>query len=146
MRKSLLVFVALLTAFAVLGGSAEAKARKKAKVVVTPAPWAWTWPWQVRDPKLAGSNFVVGAGSTALYFGLRDGGNHAGRHGGIHSSGAAYGASTLACAAVSPIVGTLVVNRPLTRGEVLVSTANCAAPIVGGWLMNAWLAQHPEWN
>ncbi len=145
MRKSLLVFVALLTALAVLGGNAEAKARKKAKVVVTPAPYAWTWPWQVRDPRLAGSNFVVGAGATGLYYGLR-GGHHNGVRGGWHSSGAAYAGASVACAAASPIIGTLVVKRELTRREVLVSTANCALPFVGGWMMNAFIDRNPAWE
>jgi hypothetical protein len=148
MRKSLFVFVALVAALGMMSGSAEA-AKKKTKVVVTPAPWVWPWwgYWGVRDPKLAASNFVVGAGATALYFGMRDNNhNNLGRHHGWHSSGAAYVGSSVACAAVSPIVGTLVVQRELTRREVFVSTANCFAPFVGGWAMNYWFDTHPDWD
>jgi hypothetical protein len=144
------ILLALVTAVFALGlvGQAEA-AKKKTTVVVTPWGWGWngttwvwtgTWgwggPWTVRDPKLAASNFWVGAGSTAAYFGIRDGAHGAGH--GVHSRGFAYGASAIGCAAVSPIVGTLVVNRPLTTREVFISTANCAAPFVGGWMVNAW--------
>ncbi|MBI4274636.1 MAG: hypothetical protein HY659_08050 [Rhizobiales bacterium] len=143
MRKFLFVVVALIAALGMMSQSAEA-AKKKAKVVVTPSPWAWTWPWTVHDPRLAGSNFVVGAGATGLYYGLR--GGHNGTRHGWHSSGAAYAGASIACAAASPIIGTLVVNRQLTRREVLVSTANCALPIIGGWMVNAWIDNHPEWE
>ena len=138
MKKLALVLTTLAAALMMLGGPAEAA--KKAKVVVQPAPWYWWWtaPWQVRDPRLAGSNFVVGAGATATYFAIKDNRSHwAGRHHGL-SSGAAYVGTAAACAAVSPIVGTIVTQRQLTQREVFVSTANCFAPIVGGWAMNYW--------
>lgn len=134
MKKIGTVFAALAAALMLMGGTAEA-AKKKAKVVVTPAaPWAywWTGPWQVRDPRLATSNLVVGGAATGAYFALKDG------SGILSSSGAAYGAATIGCMAVSPIVGTVVLNRPLTQREVFVSTANCALPVVGGLMMNYW--------
>ncbi len=137
MKRIVLALVTAVVAFGLMGQTAEA-AKKKTQVVVTPT-WWWQGPWTVRDPKLAGSNFVVGAASTGAYFAIRDGHRHAGRtHKGIHSSTGAYLASSIGCAAASPIIGTLVVNRPLTQREVFVSTGNCFAPIVGGWVMNAW--------
>lgn len=138
MKKFAVVLTALVAAFMLMGGTAEA-AKKKTQVVVQ-APWYWWWtaPWTVRDPKLAGSNFVVGAGATATYFAIRPHHHHAGTaHHGL-SSGAAYVGTSAACAAVSPIVGTIVTQRHLTQREVFVSTANCFAPIVGGWAMNYW--------
>lgn len=144
MKKILLALVTAVFALGVMGQAAEA-AKKKTTVVVTPwwgwgwngTQWVWTGPWTVRDPKLAASNFWVGAGATGAYFALRDG-HHAVRASGTTSSGFAYGATAIGCAALSPIVGTLVVNRPLTTREVFVSTGNCALPFVGGWVMNAW--------
>lgn len=136
MKKIGTVFAALAAALMLMGGTAEA-AKKKAKVVVTPAAapayglW-WPAPWTVRDPRLATSNVVVEGASTGVYFALKDGSSM------LNSSGAAYGAAAIGCAAVSPIVGTLVVNRPLTQREVFVGTANCALPIVGGLMMNYW--------
>lgn len=100
-------------------------------------------PWTVRDPQLARSNFVVGAGATGAYFALRSGHrtgswlSSKGGHG-IHSAGGAFIATSAACAAVSPIVGTIVTQRELTQREVFVSTANCVVPILGGWWMNYW--------
>lgn len=132
MKKILLALVTLTVALGMLGQSAEAAKRKQTQVVVTPWVWWWQGPWTVRDPRLAASNFWVGAGSTGAYFALKDGSSA------VHSSGAAYGAAAIGCAAVSPIIGTLVVNRPLTTREVFVSTGNCALPFVGGWIMNAW--------
>jgi hypothetical protein len=141
MRKIGIVLAALAAAMLFGGGTAEAQ--KRAKVVVTPAPWYapwWGWwstmPWTVRDPQLARSNFVVGAGATGAYFALRSGHKHVGH--GIHSGAGAYAVTSFACAAVSPIVGTIVTQRELTQREVFVSTANCVLPVIGGWWMNYW--------
>ena len=143
MKKILLALVMSVFALGVMSHGAEA-AKKKTTVVVTPwgwgwtgTTWAWNGPWTVRDPRLAASNFWVGAGAPGAYFAIKDS-NVVGRHSGISNSGFAYGATAIGCAAVSPIIGTLVVNRPLTTREVFVSTGNCALPFVGGWVMNAW--------
>ena len=144
MKKILLALVTAVFALGVMGQAAEA-AKKKTQVVVTPVwgwgwngtQWVWTGPWTVRDPKLAASNFWVGAGATGAYFALRHG-HDAVRASGTTTRGFAYGATAIGCAALSPIVGTLIVNRPLTTREVFISTANCALPFVGGWAMNAW--------
>lgn len=151
MRKIGLVLATLAAALMFFGGSAEAA--KRARVVVTPAPWYapwWGWwaqaPWTVRDPRLAASNFWVGAGATGAYFALRSGHRNghwwngrwhdSGR--GIHGAAGAYVFTSAACAAVSPIVGTIVTQRELTQREVFVSTANCFVPVLGGWWMNYW--------
>lgn len=146
MKKLGYLVAALAVALSFSGGTADAA--KRAKVVVTPAPvyapwwgyWAGT-PWGVRDPRLATSNLVVGGAATGMYYGLYRNGhywNGAKKGVGIHSAGAAYVASSAACAAASPIIGTLVAQRELTKREVFVSTANCFAPFVGGWMMNYW--------
>ena len=111
-----------------------------------PAKADWIWPWSVRDPKLATSNFVVGVGSTAGYFALRHRHRGAAWRGTVHSAAGAYAVSSLGCAVVSPIIGTIVVNRPLTQQEVGVSTANCFLPFLGGMLVNAAWDAHPEWS
>lgn len=131
MKKIGLVLAAVAAAFLMSGGVAEAK--KRARVVVTPAPWYSTWWWGVRDPRLATSNLIVGAGATGAYYAMRNG-----HHGTWSGGGGAYVGASAACAAVSPIVGTIVTQRELTQREVFVSTANCFAPIVGGWAMNYW--------
>ncbi len=147
MKKILLALVTAVFALGVMSHGAEA-AKKKTTVVVTPwgAPWwgwngttwVWTGPWSVRDPRLATSNLVVGGAATGAYFAIKDGSRVVSARSNISSSGFAYGATAIGCAALSPIIGTLWVNRPLTTREVFVSTANCAAPFVGGWVMNAW--------
>lgn len=136
MKKTGIVLAALAAALVMTGGVAEAAGKKRAKVVVTPAP-AYTWWnfWDVRDPRLAASNTVVGAGAAGAYYGIRHNQGHK-----FWSSGGGglYVGTSAACAAVSPIVGTIVTQRELTQREVFVSTANCFAPIVGGWAMNYW--------
>lgn len=140
MKKFGYILAALAVALTFSGGSAEAA--KRAKVVVTPAPWyagGWwgywaTMPWTVRDPKLAASNFWVGAGATGAYYAVRSGhSNH-----GFSGAAGGYAVTSAACAIVSPIVGTIVTQRELTQREVFVSTANCVVPILGGWWMNYW--------
>lgn len=111
-----------------------------------PAKAQWLWPWSVQDPNLAASNFVVGAGALGGYYALRH--HHRGvawRHS-IHSAAGAYAVTSIGCAAVSPILGTIVLNRPLTSREVGVSTANCFLPFLGGILVNAAWDAHPEWS
>ncbi len=146
MKKIGFVLAALAAALLMSGGAAEARA-KRAKVVVTPAPWyaPWWGYWTVRDPRLAASNFWVGAGATGAYFAIRSNerwvhvrSQNRWSHSRGTSAGAAYVATSWACAAVSPIVGTIVTGRELTQREVFVSTANCFVPFVGGWAMNYW--------
>jgi hypothetical protein len=111
-----------------------------------PAKADWIWPWSVRDPNLAASNFVVGAAATGGYFALRHNHRRAPFNTGVHSAAGAYAATSIGCAAVSPIIGTMIVNRPLTQREVGVSTANCFLPFLGGMIVNAAWDAHPEWS
>jgi hypothetical protein len=111
-----------------------------------PAKAQWIWPWSVNDPQLATSNFLVGAAATGGYFALRHHHRGAAWRGTVHSAAGAYAVTSIGCAAVSPIIGTAVVNRPLTQREVGVSTANCFLPFLGGMLVNAAWDAHPEWS
>jgi hypothetical protein len=97
------------------------------------------------DPRLTAVGIGVGVGSTAVYFALRDWRRHPRPFHGI-SQGGAFAASTFACAALSPIVGTIVVQRELTMREAYVMTADCVIPFVGGWLMNKAFDAHPQWE
>jgi hypothetical protein len=139
MRKFLLLAVAAVAALGMMSHGAEAAKKKKPVVVVT--PWQSFWnSWGVRDPNLNGSNFVVSAAATGAYFAVNN------RYNGTLPSGAAYVGTSIGCAAVSPIVGTLVVKRELSMREVWVSTSNCFVPVVGGWLANNYFDRHPEWD
>ncbi|MGE3146311.1 MAG: hypothetical protein AB7K35_12065 [Pseudorhodoplanes sp.] len=149
MKKVLLAAAAVMLAVSLGGGVAEAAKKKRAKVVVTPPavavwyqPWTWprawpAWPFPMlqtqRDPRLETANVVVGAGSLGAYYVIRHDSPIA-----HNPATAAFVLSTIGCAAASPIIGTLAVNRPLTMREVYVSTGNCFLPFVGGWMMNAW--------
>jgi hypothetical protein len=95
------------------------------------------------DPRLTIVGIGVGAGMTAAYFGLR-GWNHSSNA--KVSSGGAFALTTVGCAALSPIVGTMVLNRPLTMREAHVMIADCVVPFLGGWAVNAAFDDHPEWE
>ena len=145
MKKILLALVTAVFALGFMSHGAEAAKKKKTEVVVTPSGvgdgTARLGSGPVRGPSaIRGSPLrtsgsaparpvLISACMTAIVVGV---------HTGTHTRAFAYGASAIGCAALSPIVGTLIVNRPLTTREVFISTANCAVPFVGGWVMNAW--------
>jgi hypothetical protein len=59
----------------------------------------------------------------------------------------AWGATTIGCMVLSPIVAAIVVkDRQLTSREVAVLEGSCIIPIVGGWLMNAAYDANPQWE
>ena len=62
------------------------------------------------------------------------------------SSIGAVTATTFGCIAVSPMVGTVVLNRPLTQREAGVLFGSCIIPFVGGWLVNKAYEAHSEWD
>jgi hypothetical protein len=87
----------------------------------------------------------VGAGMSAAYYGI----NHwnwkwdSARAG--MTSAAAWGLTTMGCAALSPIVATAVLNRPLTYREAHILIGGCVIPIVGGWLVDQAYENHILW-
>lgn len=125
-RKSV-VFAALIAAFAFSSQAAQAHSPDKKKLAVVA--------------------IGVGATSTAAYFAInkwRWNGWNSGASG-LTSLGA-YGATTMGCAAISPMVATVVLERPLTMREAHTLVGSCVVPIVGGLLVNAIWDAHPEWE
>jgi hypothetical protein len=96
-----------------------------------------------RDPAVAVSSLAVGAAATATYLNIRH--NHRHHNGWMNSAGG-YVVTSVGCAALSPIVGTIVAGRHLTQREVWVMTGSCVVPILGGLLVNAAFDAHPEWE
>ncbi|RDV05164.1 hypothetical protein [Undibacter mobilis] len=58
----------------------------------------------------------------------------------------AIAGTTMGCAAVSPMIGTVVVGRPLTQREGHVLIGSCIVPIIGGYLVNAAYDANPQWE
>ena len=87
----------------------------------------------------------VGAASTAAYFAINDWKWKWSNSSGLTSL-AAWGATTIGCAAVSPMVATVVLKRPLTNREAGVLLGSCVVPILGGWLVNEAYNAHPDWE
>jgi len=94
---------------------------------------------------LAATSAVVGAGATAAYFAINDWNWKwdSGRSG-LTSVGA-IAATTIGCAAMSPMVATAVLKRPLSYREAHVLVASCIIPFVGGWLVNEAYDHHIMW-
>jgi len=128
MKRSLALAAAVIAAFTLTMQTADAGGRRHI------------------DNRLKVVALGAGAASTAAYFGINNWKwNSWSYKDGITRAGA-WGITTLACAAVSPMVGTLVVQRPLTQREGHVLIGSCVVPIVGGYLVNAAYNAHPEWE
>ena len=127
MTRILTIIAAAAVVFACAGQGAQAKERHDA------------------DRRLAAVSIGVGAASTAGYFAINhwrwkwDNGS-----GITHAAG--WGITTIGCAALSPMVATVVLDRPLTMREGHVLIASCVLPIVGGWLVDKLYDAHPEWE
>jgi hypothetical protein len=97
------------------------------------------------DPRLTAVEIGVGTASTVGYFAINNWKWKWNNTSGLTQLGA-IGATTMGCAAVSPMVATVVLNRPLTYREAHVLVASCVLPIIGPWLVNQAYDTHPEWE
>jgi hypothetical protein len=130
MNRKFALFAAIVAAFTFASQGAQAHSHRHA------------------NKKLAVVAVGVGAASTAAFFALNDwrwNGWNSNRAGGLTRLGA-YGVTTMGCAAISPMVGTVVLNRPLTMREAHVLIGSCVVPIVGGLLVNAIWDANPQWE
>jgi hypothetical protein len=127
MTRKFVMFAAALAAIAFVAQGAQAQERRHL------------------DKRIKAVEVGVGAASTAAFFSLNnwnwkwDSGRN-----GITAWGA-WGITTMGCAALSPIVATAVIKRPLTYREAHIMIADCLIPIVGGWLVNEAYNQHILW-
>lgn len=128
--KQCVLVCTVVAALAVLCQSANAGARRQ----------------HTDDPRLRAASFGVGTASTVGYFALRDW--HLNKHGRVNglSTGGAVALTTMGCLALSPIVGTVMVQRELTFREAYALTADCVIPFIGAWLVNKAFDAHPEWE
>lgn len=127
MNRKIAIFAAALMAFAFAAPGAQAGSRhvdKRVKVV----------------------SAGVGAAATAAYFGINHWHWKWDRDAAGISMGSASVLTTIGCAALSPIVATAVLKRPLTLREADVMFGSCVIPIIGGWLVNEAFDRHPEWE
>lgn len=97
------------------------------------------------DERLKVVAIGAGAVSTAAYFAINDW-RWKWENGRYLTSLGAIAATTMGCAALSPMIATAVVKRPLTMREGHVLIGSCVIPVVGGWLVNEAYNAHPEWE
>lgn len=87
----------------------------------------------------------TGAAATATYFAINEW-KWKWQDNIIPGQWGAIAGTTLGCAAVSTMVGTVVVKRPLTQREGHVLVGSCVVPIIGGYLVNAAYDANPHWE
>ena len=99
------------------------------------------------DHRIKVVSLGVGAASTVGYLALNDWHwGYRGRASTGFTATSAYVAATAGCVAISPMVATAVVRRPLTYREAHVLMVGCVVPIIGPMLVNAAYDAHPEWS
>jgi hypothetical protein len=127
MNRKLAIFAAVIAAFAFTCQSADAKSRRHV------------------DQRITAVAIGVGAASTAAYFAINDWRWHGWNNSSGLSGWGAWGATTIGCTALSPIVATAVLDRPLSYREAHILVGSCVIPIVGGWLVNEAYNAHVLW-
>ena len=127
MKRSLAVFAALVAVFAFTCQVASAHDGGK-------------------KFKLKAVAIGTGAAAAAGYFAINNWQWNSWNNSSGLSQAGAIGFTTMGCAAVSPMVATVVLNRPLTMREAHYLVASCVVPIIGGWIVNAAYDAHPEWE
>jgi MFS family permease len=88
---------------------------------------------------------VTGAAATAGYFAINRG-NWTWQSNAPFPQGLALAATSVGCAAVAPILATVLEGRELTMREAGVLTGSCIVPIIGGYLVNAAWDANPQWE
>ncbi len=128
MFRKFAILTAAIAAFAFASQSAEAGGRRHV------------------DKRVTAVAIGAGVASTAALLSINDWK----WNGWSNSSGltrlGAWGAVSLGCAAVSPIVATVVLKRPLSNREAHVLIGSCVVPVIGGWLVNEAYNAHPSWE
>ena len=98
------------------------------------------------DDRLKVVAVASGAAATVTYFAINEW-KWKWQHGDVFpGQWGAIAGTTLGCAAVSTMVGTAVVKRPLTQREGHVLVGSCVVPIIGGYLVNAAYNANPHWE
>ena len=127
MKRNFALAAAVIAAFALTMQTADAGGRRHV------------------DKRIKAVAIGAGIASTAAYFALNDW-KWKWQDGRYFTQLGAYAATTMGCAAISPMVATVVVNRPLTMREGHVLVGSCVIPIVGGYLVNAAYNNNPQWE
>lgn len=100
------------------------------------------------DPNLVATGIVTGAAATATFFALTDwtwSGSWSGPARGGLTVGGAYAVTSVGCAVVAPMIGTVVVKRQLTAREANLLVVGCFVPVVGPLVLNAIYDANPQW-
>jgi hypothetical protein len=127
MKRNFALAAAVIAAFAFTMQTADAGGRRHIKKEIKAAA------------------IITGVAATATYFSLNAWNWRWDNPQGLTSL-AVYGATTIGCMAVSPMLATVLVKRPLTMREGHVLAGSCVIPIIGGWLVNEAYNNHPEWD
>ncbi len=101
------------------------------------------------DPQLVTVGIATGVAATVGFFALNNwtwnsNWNAATSTPGL-TVGGAYALTSVGCAVAAPMIGTVVVKRPLTAREANLLITGCFIPIVGPLVLNAVYDANPQW-
>ena len=133
MKRLILAALVLVFAIGLLPQSARAQD--------TNAFWAWIMRGQ--DPRLFWGGVGIGIGTDIASYYLT-------KKRGMPPRApmtflAATAVTSYACAVVTPFVGTILLNRPLTPREMYDGVGDCIVPFIGGMIVDAMLP-HDAWT
>lgn len=128
MNRKLAIFAAIIAAFAYTTQAADAHGLK------------------LGNKRITAVAVGAGAASTLTFLSLNSWKWGTGNGTNGLSTWGAAGVATIGCMAISPMVATVVMKRPLTMREGHVLMGSCIVPIIGGWLVNHAYNAHPAWE
>ena len=134
MKRLFSTFAVMIAAMALMSQSADAAGRGTSNKM---------------DPQLVTVGIATGVAATVGFFALNNwtwnsSWNAPSGTAGLTVAGA-YAVTSVGCAVVAPMIGTVVVKRPLTAREANLLVTGCFIPIVGPLVLNAVYDANPQW-
>ncbi len=134
MNRKTAVFAAALAAFSFVGPSAHA---------------GEDHPLDFLNPfagPVSTAGTIAGVGTTAAYFAINDWKwKWDAASAGISQAGAIT-LTTVGCAAIAPMIATVLLERPLTYREAGKLTVGCVIPIIGPIIVDKLYDDNPDWE
>ena len=148
MKKLAAVVVGAIASITLLCASAEAQPRRAPPSAGY--PHIVIGPFDLGDQRLVLAGLIAGGAMTGTYFAIENVRSLKVRGDGRHFNTGAFTLTTAGCMTLSPMIAAAIVwnteGRYLTSQEALGLGADCIIPLLGGAIVDASYAAHPEWK
>ena len=145
MKKLLCTFVGVVMGLALFAPSADAQSRRGGAY-----PRVVIGPFDFGDERIFWSGVIAGGAMTGTYFAIERTRSLRVPGDGRNFNTGAFLLTSVGCATLAPMLASAIVwnteGRHLTSREALGLGMNCFVPILGGLIVDASYAAHPEWK